>query len=191
MEHAEGETIAAILARQGPLSPARAVNVLVQLADAMDYAHARGVIHRDLKPENLVLTVDRGKSDLLKVLDLGIAKIVAPDYVESARLTADGDVIGSAPYMAPELFLGDPADARSDIYSIGCVAYALLTGAPPFDEQGPALVEAHRSRPPDPLSTRRPGVPLNLDELVLRCLQKDPPRRFQRAQDLARALSMG
>jgi hypothetical protein len=189
MEYADGQSLYAELARHGPLSVGRALHVLWQLADAVDHAHSRGVVHRDLKPENMVLVEHRGKPDVLKVLDFGIAKIVAPDY-ETHNLTQKGEIFGTALYMAPEQFAGVGADPRADLYAIGCIGFEVLVGEPPFNGRTMEIMHKHLTTRPDRPSARRPqaGIPPELDEVIARCLEKDPTRRFQTGRELAVAL---
>ena len=189
MEYVEGEGLSALIRRIGRLPVSRALNVLIQLASAVDHAHSRGVVHRDLKPENMILVEHRGQPDVLKVLDFGIAKIVAPDY-KSHGLTKKGEVFGTPAYMPPEQFAGQAADPRSDLYAIGVIAFELLVGEPPFSGRTMELMHAHLTKIPDLPSQRRPEarIPPELDALVRRCLEKDPARRFQSGNDLRRAL---
>jgi serine/threonine protein kinase len=190
MEYAEGESLSRVLATVGRLPLVRALYLLHQLAAAVDHAHQRGVVHRDLKPDNLVLVQKRGRTDLLKVLDFGIAKIVAPDYQESLGVTPKGEVFGTPAYMAPEQFRGEGVDPRCDLYSVGCIAYEIITGALPFVGRKMELMHAHATRVPTAPSVRAPeaGLPAELDALVLRCLEKQPLRRFPTGADLQLAI---
>jgi serine/threonine-protein kinase len=190
MEYAEGERLDALLRRVGPLPVSRALGILIQLADAVGHAHGAGVVHRDLKPENMILVEHRGRADVLKVLDFGIAKIVAPDHAESMMLTRKGQMFGTPLYMAPEQAAGVGTDPRSDLYAVGCVAFELLVGEPPFRGRLVELILAHKTKIPEPPSKRRPegAIPPALDAVVLRCLEKEPNRRFQTAAELCVAL---
>jgi serine/threonine protein kinase len=189
MEYADGVGVDSILSQKRGMPLPRAVHVLHQLADAVAHAHACGVVHRDLKPENLILVEHRGRPDVLKVLDFGIAKIVAEDY-QSKGLTPMGETLGTPAYMAPEQFSGTATDPRSDIYAIGCVAYELITGEPPFTGRTMEIMHAHVTEPPRPPSQRCPaaGIPPELDEVVLRCLIKDPNERYQTGHEVRAAL---
>jgi len=191
MELVTGLRLDHVIRGSGPMAVPRALRVLSQLADAADHAHGRGVVHRDLKPENLVLVEHRGRKDILKVLDFGIAKIVKGDVQESITVSHKGKIWGTPAYMSPEQFSGAVADPRSDIYAIGCIAFDLLVGEPPFLGHMLQLLEKHMSAPPDRPSTRRPSarIPPELDEIVLRCLAKKPQERYPSGRDLYLALS--
>jgi serine/threonine protein kinase len=190
MEFIAGDRLDSVLSREGMLPAPRAVSILLQLADAVHHAHTHGVVHRDLKPENLLLTKWRGRNDLLKVLDFGVAKIVTGDVSESAVVSKQDRIYGTPLWMAPEQFGGTVSDPRVDIYSIGCIGYALLVGQPPFSGTMLNLMQQHVMATPDrPSARRRLGsVPRELDDIVLRCLAKKPSERFQTARDLYLAL---
>jgi serine/threonine protein kinase len=136
MEYVEGHSLARELSR-GALSVPRAERVLSQVCGALSEAHAHGIVHRDLKPENLLIAERVGHGDFIKVLDFGIAKVSSEDPASHAKLTQQGMIIGTPPYMSPEQFSGEPIDARSDIYSLGVIAFELLTGKLPFDAKTP------------------------------------------------------
>jgi serine/threonine protein kinase len=178
MKYVEGEPLDVLLDRSGQLPLPQLVSILAQLADAIGHAHARGVIHRDLKPQNLLLSGEH-----LMVLDFGIAKILRDDPM---RLSATGQVLGTPSYMAPEQLRGVGDDPRSDLYALGCIAYQLATGAPPFVGEAAELAEAHLAlRPESPSRRRREGpMPRELDELIMRCLEKDPRARHSGAPEL-------
>jgi predicted Ser/Thr protein kinase len=190
MELADGKDLHTVLDEEKLLDVPRALRILGQLADALDHAHGRGVVHRDLKPENLVLVEHRGKQDVLKVLDFGIAKIVAPDANESRQLSMQGEVYGTANYISPEQVSGVGTDPRSDLYAIGCIAYELVTGTQPFSGNVMALMHAHVTQKPERPSARLPPdmLPLELDEVIMCLLEKDPAHRFQNGAALKRAL---
>lgn len=189
LELLDGEDLAAVLRRQPSGIPVRqAVRLAAQAADALAHAHARDIVHRDIKPANLVLLRD-GR---LKVCDFGIAGFVLAE----STLTRDGGVVGTPDYMAPEQCLGDPVDGRADLYALGCVLFALLTGRPPFTARnghGAVMLDHIRTPPPRPTS-RRPELPDDIDELVLRLLAKDPAERPTSAPRVAarlRAVDVG
>ncbi len=164
------------------------IYLLTQTCDALREAHALGLVHRDIKPGNIFAAQRGGVYDVAKLLDFGLAK--AAEGPTSAQLTQDGTITGSPLYMSPEQALGESEpDARSDIYSLGAVAYFLLVGRPPFDNQNPMRVMvAHAHDEVVPPSRIRPDIPSDLEQVVLRALVKDPAERFQSAAALGRAL---
>jgi len=171
MEYVVGERLDQLVAR-GALSAADALPLLGQLAEAVAHAHQHGVVHRDLKPGNVLVSERAGKREL-RVLDFGIAKIIAPEYQESGVLTLQGEVFGSPAYMAPEQWQARPATPAMDVYSIGCLAFELLTGSPPFPGRRMELMHAHLTAAPPAL----PGVPAEVAALVHACLAKSPAER--------------
>jgi eukaryotic-like serine/threonine-protein kinase len=178
MAYYEGETLADRLAR-GPLANAEAARLLAQTADALAAAHAHGVVHRDLKPSNLMLT----KTGDLKVLDFGLARIETGDTV--TQLTHAGSLMGTAGYMSPEQAGGAVADARSDVWSLGIVAYEMLVGRAPFEGANTlAIIQAVLTDPIVPIRTRRPDVAPELEEVVARSLVRDRARRVISATDV-------
>lgn len=182
----EGESLRTRVARQGELPVADAVRILREVADALAYAHAQGVVHRDIKPDNILLSAGHAV-----VTDFGVAKALsasAPD--EGSGLTSVGLAIGTPAYMAPEQAAADPAtDHRADLYAFGVMAYELLTGQPPFAGRPPAsLLAAHAAEPPEPITRRRPALPEPLAALVMRCLAKRPADRPQSATELLAVL---
>ena len=192
IEYLEGSDLAALLAREGALSVSRAAEYVVQVCDALDEAHEAGIVHRDIKPSNLFLTTRRNGSSCIKVLDFGISKF---DWLNqsTAKLqrSQSGALLGSPFYMAPEQMRGGGGvDARTDIWAVGATLYELLSGALPFDAE--SLVELALQvvqDDPRPLREVRPDVPWELDQVVVRCLQKDPADRFRGARALALALA--
>ena len=186
MPYVDGESLRARLSR-GPLAIGEITGILRDVARALEFAHARGVVHRDIKPDNVLLA---GSS--ATVTDFGIAKAItaARTGPEGATLTMAGTSIGSPAYMAPEQAAGDPnIDHRSDIYAFGCMAYELLAGRPPFIGTSPAkLLGAHLGEAPRDVREFRADTPPALAELVMRCLQKDPDHRPSQAIDLVRVL---
>jgi eukaryotic-like serine/threonine-protein kinase len=176
MEFVHGRSLADILREQSPLDPAQAADIAAQAADALSAAHARGIVHRDIKPANIMVTPDGS----VKVLDFGIARAV-----DSGTLTQTATVLGTSAYMSPEQALGQPADARSDIYSLGCVLYEMLTGEPPFiAEVAAAVMHQHVRVQPKPPRERNPAVPPALDALVMEMLAKSPDDRPQTAAEV-------
>ena len=187
LEYAEGASVQDILLREDHFEVSRALHVLGQLAWAVHHAHSRGVLHRDLKPDNLILV---GADETLKVLDFGIAKIVASDHADSIAISTGNLVYGTARYLSPERASGIGTDPRSDIYSMGILAFELVVGGPPFSGKAEDVVRAHLMQPPDPPSTWRPSlqIPPELDAVILRCLAKRPEARYQTAAELYAAL---
>jgi serine/threonine-protein kinase len=178
-ELVEGETLADRLRRDGPMPPADSVAVAADIARALAAAHTRGLIHRDIKPGNVMLLPD-GR---VKVVDFGIARAAGSD-----TLTNTGVVLGSTAYLSPEQAGGQPVDERADLYSLGCVLYEMLTGHVPFRADTPiATMYRHVNEDVPPPSTIAPVQP-ELEDVVLRCLEKDPKRRFASAAELEAAL---
>jgi tetratricopeptide (TPR) repeat protein len=186
MPYVEGESLRTRLAR-GPLATGEAVSVLRDVARALAFAHARGVVHRDIKPDNVLLS--EGSAT---VTDFGIAKAISAARTGGGgeTLTMAGTSIGTPAYMAPEQAAGDPnIDHRSDIYAFGCMAYEVLTGRPPFTGQSPAkLLGAHLGEKPRDVRELRADTPESLAALVMQSLEKDPASRPQTANDLVRVL---
>lgn len=179
MEYVDGETLRALIARSGPLPPARVVEVATQICAGLAEAHAQGVVHRDLKPENIMIT----KAGQVKLMDFGIAR-----SLDSSTTTHT--MIGTPGYMAPEQAQGLPVTARTDIYAFGMIMYECLTGRPAFTGPTPVAValKQMQERPTAPRALR-PEIPPALDVGVMRCLEKDPARRFASADALAAALT--
>jgi len=189
MELLEGESLEQRLARLGRLSLGEALHIMQQVASSLGAVHQRGIVHRDLKPDNIFLVRDlvAASGERAKILDFGIAKISGG----SGLKTEISVVMGTPMFMSPEQCRGAGlVDQRSDVYSLGCVLFMLLTGRPPFVAEGTGEIIAMHLREPAPApSSLVPGVPHNIDALVLRCMEKDPARRFASATDLAAALT--
>ena len=189
MEYLQGVGLDQVLANQGRLPQNRAINILAQIADALDVAHSVNVVHRDLKPENILITEERGRKDFVKLLDFGIAKVRTPEF-DGAPLTIQGEVFGTAEYMSPEQATGKQVDGRSDLYAVGCLAHELLTGEPPFLGSAVAILRDHVYTKPKTPSAMHPDLNIlpPLDALVLRCLAKEPAKRYQRGAELRQDL---
>jgi eukaryotic-like serine/threonine-protein kinase len=182
MAYVDGETLAQCVGPRGPLSPRDATRILREVAWALAYAHAQGIVHRDIKPANILL--ERG-TDRAMVTDFGIARTV-----HSAGETVVGELLGTPEYMSPEQAGGEQVDGRSDLYSLGVVAFFALTGQLPFNAPtAQALLAQHLTKPAPSLGSAARGVPRALSQAVDRCLQKDPAQRFESGEALADALA--
>lgn len=190
MEVLEGDAMDARLRQIGRFKAADAVRLMAQIATSLGAAHAKGVVHRDLKPENIFIVGDRAVTggERTKILDFGIAKLAGDD--PGRAKTRTGTVMGTPVYMSPEQCRGlSQLDSRSDIYALGCVLFTMLTGRPPFDSETTGdLIIAHVTMPPPAPSSVVPELPVELDAVVLRCLEKDPARRYQTTLELVQAL---
>ncbi|HET8734419.1 MAG TPA: serine/threonine-protein kinase [Anaeromyxobacteraceae bacterium] len=188
MEALEGESLARVLHRDGPMALGRAVPIFLQICRALGAAHQRGIVHRDLKPENVFLLRRADGTDFVKVLDFGIAK--GPGAPDAKRLTRAGSIIGTPEYMSPEQASANAIDQRSDVYAFGVLAYETLTGRLPFDGDTPlATLMKHQSDAPLPPRRIRPELPPEVEQIVLRALVKRPEGRQQSMEELAGELS--
>ncbi|HEV7837724.1 MAG TPA: protein kinase, partial [Gemmatimonadaceae bacterium] len=186
MPRIEGETLRARILRSGELTVAATIRVLRDVADALEYAHAHGVIHRDIKPENILIS---GHHAL--VTDFGVAKALSAATSQS-NLTSIGVALGTPTYMSPEQATADPmTDHRTDIYALGVVGFELLAGRPPFPGTAPQQVlAAHVMEAPVPISRLRANIPPSLASLIMRCLEKKPADRFQTAEEVREQLEL-
>lgn len=188
MELLTGETLMQALERDGPMQPDHALPVLTQIADGLEAAHRAGVVHRDLKASNIMLTPGMDGGMRAVVTDFGLARRVNSEAGEG-RITETGKLLGTWDYMAPELLDGSQPSISSDIYSLGIVAYVVMTGNRPFPGDSPIEAIIRRSREPvPPPSSLAPLLPPHWDDAILRCLATDPARRFQRAAEFGTAL---
>jgi TolB-like protein/Flp pilus assembly protein TadD len=187
MPYVEGESLRTLLATRGELPISEVVSILRDVARALSYAHAHGVVHRDIKPDNVLLS-----HGAAVVTDFGIAKAISASRTAPGdpTLTQAGAPIGTPAYMSPEQVAGDPSiDQRADVYAFGCVAYELLTGNPPFTEPSPQRVlVAHLTETPKPVRELRPETPTSLASLVMRCLEKHPGDRPASADEMTQTL---
>lgn len=190
MEYLPGLTLEQLVERHGPLPPNRALYFLRQVLEALQEAHAIGLIHRDIKPSNVMVCERGGRHDTTKLLDFGLV-IPHGGNPGSEKLTQEGAIAGTPAYMSPEQVSGqNELDARSDIYSLGALAYFLLTGQPPFAGQSSIkILAAHLYERPAPLTAHRPEVPAALQTIILQCLAKHPADRFPDVGSLAEALA--
>src|SRR5450759_3168499 len=187
MEYADGRTLRDLLREARRLLPERAMEITDGVLRALDYSHRHGIVHRDIKPGNVMLT----RSAEVKVMDFGIARAISD---AQATMTQTAQVIGTAQYLSPEQARGERVDARSDLYSVGCLLYELLTGRPPFSGDSPvAIVYQHVRENPVPPSQLDREIPRWADAIVLKAMAKSPAGRYQDAAemraDIERALS--
>jgi tRNA A-37 threonylcarbamoyl transferase component Bud32 len=191
MEFLDGMDLETLVRETGPLPAGRVIHVLRQVCDSLEEAHRSGLVHRDIKPANIHVGRVGLRHDFVKVLDFGLVKEVSTARVETSMETVAGQMaLGTPAYMAPEMALGEPVDGRADIYALGCVAYYLLTGKLVFEaEKVFQMIANHLQTAPIPPSQRtdRP-VPPELEQLILKCLAKDPNHRPKSAADLAQSL---
>jgi eukaryotic-like serine/threonine-protein kinase len=179
MEYLEGRSLKTIVQQEAPLDPDRAIELIIQVLRAARFAHRRGIIHRDLKPHNVIVDAD-GRA---KVTDFGIARAGASD------MTQTGSIMGTAQYLSPEQAQGHAVSAASDIYSIGIMLYELLTGRVPFDGESAVTIALKQvNERPEPPSAHNPAIAPELEEVVMRALEKDPARRFHDAESFISAL---
>ncbi|WP_433782365.1 glycine betaine ABC transporter substrate-binding protein [Actinomycetospora sp. CA-101289] len=184
MRLAEGVDLAELLRTRGALGPERSADLVRQIASALDDAHRAGLVHRDVKPSNVLVTDQRGH-DFAYLVDFGIVRALDDSGVS---LTGTGSAVGTLAYMAPELFEGRRADARSDVYALACVLHETLTGGAPFGQSSaPALMHGHLNVPPPRPSEHIAGVPRELDDVVVRGMAKDPAERYASPGELADA----
>lgn len=180
MEHVPGETLADALRTDGRLHSLRAATIAASVGDALEVAHAAGIVHRDVKPANVMIAPD-GR---IKLMDLGIAR-----STDGETITHASSILGTAGYLSPEQARGEPVDHRSDIYSLGCVLYEMLTGKQPFEAGDPlAVAYQHVHEAPILPTSLEPSVPPRLEAVTLRAMEKEPAARFQSAADMAAAL---
>jgi eukaryotic-like serine/threonine-protein kinase len=177
MEYVEGVTLRDIVHNDGPMESKRAIEVIADACQALNFSHQHGIIHRDVKPANIMIS----KTGAVKVMDFGIARALA----DASSVTQTAAVIGTAQYLSPEQARGEKVDARSDVYSLGCVLYEILTGEPPFVGDSPvAVAYQHVREDPVPPSQRHAEISPALDAVVLKSLAKNPDNRYQTAAEM-------
>ncbi|MFN8551357.1 MAG: protein kinase [Candidatus Obscuribacterales bacterium] len=190
LEFVNGETLPRFLANNGTETDLETVrSIFVQIADAIGYAHEQGVLHRDLKPSNIMVQIGTDGSPTVKVIDFGIAKFLTAE--SNSAMTQTGELLGSPAYMSPEQISDSAQDARSDIYSLGCVMFEALTGTPPYKAETPMdMIFQHlNAEIPDVKSKSHQKIPESLASIVTKCLQKDPQERFRSMDELRIALA--
>ncbi len=194
MELLQGTSLDDVVNAGQPVPPERVDRILGQVCGSLQEAHDKGIVHRDLKPANIFLTTRAGEEDVVKVLDFGIAKRGSKDSKHEQKLTQQGTILGTPPYMSPEQFTGKELDARSDIYSLGVVAYEMLMARLPFEAETPwQWMTQHMSVQPFPFETSPMGgnIPPKMRNAVMRALAKDPAQRPQTAREFFEDLTLG
>jgi serine/threonine-protein kinase len=197
MEFLAGESLTRAISR-GPMPPARALGIIRQVLRALDHAHAAGVVHRDLKPDNIMLVERDGQPDVVKILDFGIAKVTEPlsgktgkDGRPGEALTQAGVIFGTPEYLSPEQALGEPVDARADIYAAGVILYEMLAGRRPFESEDKVkIISMHLAHAPPRVRDVNPSIdlPVPLEQAVLQALEKSREHRFATAAAFLQAL---
>ncbi len=192
MEYLAGQSLDKVIEEDGALEPKRVKHLLKQIAGSLEEAHRQGIVHRDLKPENVILVERAGVPDVVKLLDFGIAaRTESADAAKEAKLTQQGMVLGTPPYMSPEQFTGKALDKRSDIYSLAVMAYEMLTGKLPFDATTPwQWATEHMTSQPRPFETLELSheIPKAMRDAILRALAKDREERFNTVTEFVSAL---
>ncbi len=178
MEYVDGMTLRDIVRGEGPMTPRYAMEVIADVCAALDFSHRNGIVHRDVKPANVMIN----NAGAVKVMDFGIARAIADS---SSPMTQTAAVIGTAQYLSPEQARGEKVDARSDVYSLGCVLFEVLTGEPPFKGDSPvAVAYQHVKEDPELPSRVNPDIPRELDSIILKAMAKNPANRYQSAADM-------
>ncbi|MGZ3443698.1 MAG: serine/threonine-protein kinase, partial [Polyangia bacterium] len=187
MEFVDGPTLHQLIHKERQLTPRRAADIGTRLAWGLHAAHKAGVIHRDLKPSNILLSPDDESIEVPKIIDFGLAKTAGSP---GAALTRAGQIVGTPQYMAPEQIARKEVDARTDVYALGCVIYAMLCGRPPFTDNNDDVQLLYKQvhEPAEPVRVHAPHVSAELEAVVMRALEKAPGDRYQSARAFARAL---
>ncbi|MET0160255.1 MAG: serine/threonine-protein kinase, partial [Acidimicrobiales bacterium] len=178
--YVDGRDLGKVIEQDGPLTPTRAVEVLFEIAGALDAAHEAGLVHRDVKPRNILI---RDRDQRCFLADFGLTKRTA----SSDSLTGAGEFLGTFAYAAPEQLGGQAVDGRADIYALGCVLFESLTGMAPFTGDIHSMITSHLTKPPPRLSQTRPGLPPAIDEVIDRAMAKEPADRYQTGDEFAEA----
>lgn len=189
MEYLRGIDLGRMIEKAGPLGPVRTAKLMIQVCSSLIEAHEKDIIHRDLKPENIMIMASSTGDDVVKVLDFGLAKL--RESRELGAVTMRGAILGTPYYMSPEQAQGEGVDQRTDVYALGAVMHVCLTGEPVFDAPNPiGVLSKQLAEEPRSILERFPElqVPASFDQIILRCLYKDPARRFRTARELQRAL---
>lgn len=192
MELVTGTTLRKVIRTEGKLLAERCVNIFKQICDALAHLHEAGIVHRDLKPANIMI-VPSGKSEIVKLVDFGLALPADPIAAKAEKVTLDGYVTGTPAYMSPEQCLSEHVDSRSDIYSLGCVMFRALTGLAPIAGATPQDTMTKQVRTPPTPFARAAGakdIPPHLQQVILKCLEKKPDDRYQNVTDLKNDLSL-
>jgi serine/threonine-protein kinase len=189
MEYLKGEDLGHLIRRVGPLSVARTLKIVIQICSSLSEAHGKGMVHRDLKPENIIVMPGENDDDLVKVLDFGLAKL--REGGELSEVTSRGAIVGTPYYMSPEQIRGDDVGPEGDVYSLGALTYACLTGSVVFDAHTPmGVLTKHLTELPESPSRRFPDlkIPLSVSQVVMATLEKDPRRRLPTVDELQRLM---
>ncbi len=189
MEYLKGEDLGHLIRRVGPLSVTRTLKIVIQICSSLSEAHAKGMVHRDLKPENIIVMPGENDDDLIKVLDFGLAKL--REGGELSEVTSRGAIVGTPYYMSPEQIRGDDVGPEGDVYALGALTYACLTGSVVFDAQTPmGVLTKHLTELPESPSRRFPElkIPLSVSQIVMATLEKDPKRRLPSVDELQRLM---
>src|SRR5262245_21982481 len=194
MEYVQGRSVADNLEKGGAMQPPPVAHSLRQVVGSLEEAHGHGIVHRDLKPDNVVLTERAGQKDWVEVLDFGIAKRSSEHDPNEAKLTQQGMVLGTPPYMSPEQFTGQPVDMRTDVYALGVMAYEMLSGKLPWEANTAwEWASRHMTEPPTPLERQPLGanIPDKMRTAIARSLAKNKDERFASVREFYEAFSSG
>lgn len=192
MDFVDGKSLSEVIEQEGSLDHKRASAIFTQIGEAIAHAHGNGIVHRDLKPSNILISAGEN-SDLVRVVDFGIARLMHGADDPAQQMTHTGEIFGSPLYMSPEQCRGDDVDRRTDIYAFGCLMYEVLTGKPPFQGENPVqtiLKQLNEHAPRFAKRLERRDVPFGLEQIVLHCLQKDADNRYQFMEEVIKDLEL-